>query len=818
MEACDDGATTPGDGCGAACAVETGWTCTGTPSDCDTTCGDTIIAGAEACDDGGVAPNDGCTPDCAVQNGWTCAGAPSVCNTTCGDGVVAGAEGCDDGNAASGDGCSATCTPATGETCTDPLAQSQAVLVGGTYTWNIPTGSVTTTDGDIACDPNTKGPDVVLSFVKTSDTLANGGQLLHVKADTPSTTATTGFINVEVKGGGCEAGTGTSLKCLWYKDNWDLYLDVPPGTYHIWVQKNSPATATVLFPAVTVVAEEIAPAAAEGEGCFSPYTTASAIHTPPAMAGAPHTWSIPTTINSFDMSATWGEPGSISCDNTATYGDITGTDAVIEFDKQSPASVLKIDVQNLDPTLTASDLNLEVLSVCDSNSPAKVSRHCRANKDVISVTAPSPAGPVYLWVTTEATSEDFNGANVQVTEIFPAVGESWPTAEPILASGPITATSAQRLDAPSCFPAAGNIHWFKYTLTNDALSLQANVAGVVGVYDGAGQEIRCTGNAATSPIGVLGSPGETFYVAVQSPSAIGSFTVLDLQYSGVEGVATDMEVTFPASALTEFGMAVSGTELFMGGTTTLFAWPKMSGATAQQLGAAQGITATHLAYDLLFAGGGLFSVDSTTSLTASRLFRLYDGTTWGPVAWDITPTYPSTNHPSHALATDGTPLFMATRRTVSSPSEAYFYSFSTVGSASPTPLGLNTSVYYVVGMAADNQYIYVASNGASGEGVYRINKGNITGAAQKIMTIDTDTLCANIELDSFTNPGHLYVRDANGDVHALVGPASATPIHLGAISTLGETADYAMTLDKSDGSIYIFETETDTAGRIVKLQ
>jgi len=814
-ETCDDGDTDAGDGCDASCAPESGYTCTGMPSTCATTCGDALVAGTEACDDGGTLPGDGCTATCTVQNGYTCTGVPSACVTTCGDSVVAGAEICDDGNVISGDGCSSGCTPNTGETCADPLVMSQATQAGGVTTWTVATGSVVTVDGDVACDPNTKGPDVVVAYVKTSDTVANGGKLLHVKADTPSTTATSGYLNVEIKGGACAAGAGTSLKCLWYKDNWDSYLDVPPGTYYIWVQKNSPTTATVFFPAVTIAAEEIAPAMAEGEACFAPYTSASSIYTAPAGAGLPHSWLIPPTINSFDMGATWGAPGSISCDNSSPYGDIHGVDAVIEFDKQSATSVLKVDVQNLDPTLTQSDLDVEVLSVCDPNNAAKVSRNCRANKDTVSITAPSPAGPVYLWVSTEGTAEELNGANVQITEIFPAPGESWPTAEPLAGSGPITATSAMRLDAPSCFPAAGNIHWFKYTLSNDALSLKANSAGVVGIYDEGGQELKCVGDAAGSPIGILGDPGTTFYIAVQSPSPITSLTMLDIAYNGVGGVETDMQITFPSSALSEFGMTVSGTELFMGNTSLVFSFAKTVGATAVEHGAAEGITTTHLGYDLVFAGGSLFSVDSTTIVSASRLFRIYNGTTWGPAAWDITPTYPASSA-SYALATDGTnTLFMSTRRTTVS---ANFYSFSTVGAAGPTLLGTNTNVWYVVGLAADDQYFYFASNGTTGEGIYRLSRSNVAGPVVKLASIDTDTQCNNIEVDAFVNPQYLYVRDALGDVHAIASPAAATPIHIGVVSSLGTTSDYAMTFDKTDGSLYLFETETDAAGRIVKIQ
>jgi cysteine-rich repeat protein len=751
---------------------------------------------------------------CAVESGYTCTGEPSLCITTCGDGVMAGNELCDDGNLVNGDGCSAVCTPNTGESCGDPLVMSQAVQAGGAYTWTVAGGAATSVNGDFACDPNTHGPDMVVAYVKTSATLANGGELLHVTVDTPSNSTTAYYLNVEVKGGACNVGAGTSLKCLWYKDNWDLYLDVPPGTYYIWVQKNSPATATVLFPAVTIKAEEIVADASEGEACFAPYTDASPIYTPPAGAGLPHTWAVPPTINSFDMGATWGEPGSISCDNTSPYGDIHGVDAVIEYDKVSPTSVLKVDVQNLDPTLTQSDLDVEVLNVCDPQSAAKVSRNCRANKDTFSFTAPSPAGPVYLWVATEATSEELNGAQVQITEIFPGPGESWPTAQPLVGSGPIAPTSTQRLDAPSCFAAAGNIHWYKYTLINDALSLAASVAGTVGIYDAGGQEKFCVADAAASPIGLLGSPGDVFYIAVQSPTAIASLTLNDVVYEGVQGDATDMMVTFPSSPVSEFGMAVSATGLFMGDFSSVFSFPKGIGATAVEHGSAEGLTTTHLGYDLVFAGNSLFSVDSTTTTNVSRLFRIYDGATWGPTPWDLAPTYPSSSG-SYAIATDGTGLFLTTRRTSVS---ANFYSFSTAAPGAPTLLGTNTTVWYVVGVAMDDQYFYVASNGTSGEGVYRVSRLNVSGAAQKIANVGTDTTCNNIELDAFAGPKYLYVRNDLGDVHAIKDPASASPVHVGAITTLGTTSDYAMTFDKADGVLYLFETETDSAGRIVMIQ
>lgn len=65
--------------------------------------------GGEACDDGNSTDGDGCSSTCQVETGFACSGTPSVCQSTCGDGVLASDEGCDDGNTVSGDGCSALC-------------------------------------------------------------------------------------------------------------------------------------------------------------------------------------------------------------------------------------------------------------------------------------------------------------------------------------------------------------------------------------------------------------------------------------------------------------------------------------------------------------------------------------------------------------------------------------------------------------------------------------------------------------------------------------------------------------------------------------
>ncbi|APR80127.1 Multiple EGF-like-domain protein 3 precursor [Minicystis rosea] len=130
-EACDDGNTVSGDGCSATCTIESGYTCSGSPSACATVCGDGIKAGAEACDDGNASSGDGCSAACAPENGYACSGSPSICATVCGDGIKAGAEACDDGNASGGDGCSASCAVESGYACSGSPSACAAICGDG---------------------------------------------------------------------------------------------------------------------------------------------------------------------------------------------------------------------------------------------------------------------------------------------------------------------------------------------------------------------------------------------------------------------------------------------------------------------------------------------------------------------------------------------------------------------------------------------------------------------------------------------------------------------------------------------------------------
>jgi cysteine-rich repeat protein len=77
---CDDGNQVSGDGCSSACAIESGYVCSGEPSVCTVlVCGDGLIQGPEECDDGNTADTDGCSQSCTIEAGFFCSGQPSTC-------------------------------------------------------------------------------------------------------------------------------------------------------------------------------------------------------------------------------------------------------------------------------------------------------------------------------------------------------------------------------------------------------------------------------------------------------------------------------------------------------------------------------------------------------------------------------------------------------------------------------------------------------------------------------------------------------------------------------------------------------------------
>jgi|GEM_PF-3389480 len=156
-EVCDDGNTASGDGCDAGCKLEDGAPCTGNV-ECSSgicnllgggscaptnTCGNGLVEGSEVCDDGNTTVGDGCDAACLGEDGSACTDdeecSSSLCNTlgpdicmpldVCGNGELETGEACDDGNRTPGDGCGPNCKgePGGGVICVDPAECSTGI-------------------------------------------------------------------------------------------------------------------------------------------------------------------------------------------------------------------------------------------------------------------------------------------------------------------------------------------------------------------------------------------------------------------------------------------------------------------------------------------------------------------------------------------------------------------------------------------------------------------------------------------------------------------------------------------------------------------
>ncbi len=712
-----------------------------------------------------------------------------------------------------------------GDTCAEALTVDQAVRPRpGVLEWVIASADFADDGATDNCDDDSTGADddVVIEYVKTSASLSEGGSLLSIRVASGSTSQ----VNFEVRAGSCDPVDGADPQLACHDDMLagGATLDVGPGTYYVWVAKETSGS----FPGATVTVEEVG-GWPQGESCHAPFTTSSpsTVYIAPSSAGGEHIFQIrPELVSTYDRGRVTNSPSDISCSTDH------GHDAVIRFDKMA-GSLLEIRATPVDIRSSAADLNMEISVGCDPLGASYTSLSCESNFDRIrEALVSAPAGPVYVWLSADQTDDPFPGATVSIREITVGPGESCGTAHPV--TGPaasVTLDSTRNLGGGTCLASGSNITWFAYTPTEDIALFSADAAGPVILADQeTGAPLSCLGDA-TRPAAALVRSGRTLCIGVPNDSGVATLNVSDRSYDGVRGLVTDLGITRALAAdgsekswTADRWLATDASTIYLAQSADVFFAPKSGGARAVL---ASGVSSSNIGYVGITVGSDLFSFDETTSTSSTRLYQLWDGTSypWSPSAWDAGSSY--VGEDAYAVTHDGASFIVVTN-TDSATETTHFYSIDPSAPSSAVLLGTNDQMEEVSGVAADATWLYLAGElrTASGDvdGVFRLRRDQLsdpTAAPELLFEASMPTTSGTaVEVDDTTAAGFLYVRQTAGRnlVHAVVDPAAAAPLYVGPIVALGTTGDYAMTYDATDGAIYLFETETDPVGRIVRVE
>lgn len=729
-----------------------------------------------------------------------------------------------------------------GENCVNALTPADATVTMGVTAWSISSGQVSSREGGTdACADYTGSasrPDVVIRYDKTSADVAGGGKLLRIVAEGGSNFTE---FDIAITPGACDPAAAPA-RCIIESEVHQVYADVPAGPVHIWISPNSSSSFSTTMD---VTVEEVDPPRAEGESCDNPYTTASSIF---SSTGGIDTFLIPEGMGprSMDISAySTGDTSLVSCDtdttSTTSSTNGTGVDAVIRYTMPAD-SVLRVTAEGMDSSLNP-EFNVSAYDACD---PAAATAELGCIADV-STTAKdgiidAPPGDIFIWLTNETTdiyrsssSGDyyFHEAQIDIETIPVQAGETCSRAFAAAAgNNTVTGTSDVAIVSPGCFDSTSDVEWYSYTTTQPLFVAGTVGAGGVAVYRGA-NEISCSDDGSSANASALVPAGTELCVAVEMGQSITDLVISETAYTGLglnPPVSLPIERPINDSGSVEFitgddWMSGNGSILVMAyGSEMLDALKDGSGATVYH-GSADGLSSSNMGNAGTFAANGaLFSFDdSATAGASSRVYRLWDGSApfFDPIPWDTTPpSYPSEEIAAAAVV--GNTLYYVTADDF-----PIFYSLDATAPGAPTRLGTNEIITDVTGIAADDTYLYVAGEYKTGfeEGVFRIpftELGNATYDPVNLMpgiNHDGTPFVGNeiaMYVDATTSPGHLYVRNADGHFEATIDPGGASPIYVGEIISVGGSGDNAAWLDLATGSLYIFETDSESSGSFLR--
>ncbi|MFT5356150.1 MAG: hypothetical protein ACI9KE_003373 [Polyangiales bacterium] len=715
----------------------------------------------------------------------------------------------------------------TGDSCREPLtALSAETTPEGALFWSIDSGEYVDDGATDSCDSSSASDDVVIEYVKTSESLADGGAALAI--DIVATGSDSTSINWELRDGVCEIPTTgedeAQLVCHSMMQIGGRVLDLGPGTYYIWVAKDTTGT----FPGADVTVSEVTEYP-EGEGCENPFTIASpaGIYVPPRMERDPHTFQIPIGgVQDFDRDDVSNGLGNTSC------ADQQGADAVIRFTK-SPGTILEIRAVPTDILSSAADINLEVSRGCDPNAPGYQTIACEASFDrPTTIAASAPGGDVFIWVSTEDPNDPFPGATVTIREIPVAEGESCGSARPIPMSGSVLRDSSSNLGGGSCLGTASAVTWYSYVPTENIVVVTSNASGQILLQDqNTDQPLACTTDAQTGVAAVIAS-GSTLCIGIPNNALYTTLTFEEQTYDGVTGTVTNMEFEralsstgSPQSWTTERWLRSTPTTLYMGESSRVFQINKRAGSQALIYTTSDNVTSSQLGYQAATIGERLFTADDTSTSSSNRVFELWDARTfpWSPTPWEDNPADYGSDIRAIAVNSAGD-IIVATHDSTA----VRFFQLSSVASGTAIEIGSNNNINDVRSIAVDDTYFYMVGDlelpFASSGAVVRIPVAELGNAAfipELLAAVTLDNSQAPIAIDNRTDAAHLYYRDVafstGNQLGVIVAPGSATPTHLGTILSLGGSSDFSFTYDETDGAIYLFESQTESVGRIVRV-
>lgn len=745
-----------------------------------------------------------------------------------------------------------TLSAPTGESCRDALTQAQAEVTDGVHTWTVRQVDQQTYDGSASCDPDPEGNDSVVRYTKTTDAASAGGTWLRVRVEGSDP-------NLEVVTTGCDPtlATTTRLRCLYGQENngdkpyWDSYHDVGPGDYYLWFGSTDDLPETDY----TLIVEEVA-IPPEGETCADPWDTTSDNFT----AGAGDvigTWTLEEgQVAGYDRGTSLADEGTPYCDNQGPGFQpiefpLSGVDGVIQVAKAAADTLVEVTVDLTDDFAVGGAV-LEVIDRCDVLDASATSYSCVPDiqgSRVFRTQFEGPAQPYFLWLSTD--NHNWQSAPVEVTarEVSLTAGDTCATAIDLTeGANAVAAAGTHRFYRPSCFreeseffsePPVG-FTWYRVSTTQLLTSLSAVAADDEGspfnvpmalIDPTTGDEIGCVEDTPPGSTLAIWGAGQDVCVAVES----GTVTELSLRSSAYDGVGqtvTDMNIERPLSSsgtpltwTSDYWLAATPTTLYMGSFSTrgIMRAPIGGGVTGEFL--TDGLTASEMGNGGVNVGEAVFIMDDAArGMGEPRIHRAINGSgTLGVTPWDTMNVY--IDDDADAIAYDGTELVFATNRNSTSDSVTHFYAVSPTAADSTRLLGSNEHLYNVTGLAVDATHVYVAANLMDDEdfdGVYRLARADLgtpTTMPELVALVDVQTSTtsprARLALHTTGTTTYLYFRDYDGNVH--VADVAAAPIYLGILSDLGRSGDEAFTYDPLTDAIYLFETETVSTGRIVRL-